>query len=352
MRSYSDGTSLLYQIAGSHKKKRKILIINFEDFALSAENLGPSLIEDLISIYKQEVYSERDFILMLDEVQNVRNWHKCLLPFSFKEYLHAMGIDTLDRLKIRSSKNEILKNLIQYMKWGGFPEVVLSAREESTKEILLTAYAQDVVMRDVALRKNIDNLQFLKWLATYLAQNISSRLTYRKLQNLYSAAFGEKVSTTTIANYLSYFEEAFIFFKVEHIALSEKRKLLKPFKIYIVDTGLRRALYPSPTSDVGRILENIVFLHLKRTCDQVYYYLTEKIEVDFICTRKSETYLINVSYVSKMSDLNPREIKSLLQPDLPDGRRIILTWDLRESIKEGSKTIELIPVYEFLLEAE
>ena len=91
---------------------------------------------------------------------------------------------------------------------------------------------------------------------------------------------------------------------------------------------------------------------MKRTCDQVYYYLTEKIEVDFICTRKSETYLINVSYVSKMSDLNPREIKSLLQPDLPDGRRIILTWDLRESIKEGSKTIELIPVYEFLLEAE
>ena len=378
---------MMKELSGKYNPKR-FLYINFEDYALSSQKLSSQILEDIVQVYTEEVYPGEGVFLFLDEIQNVEGWHRwvrnalelgrfsavvisgssskllsgelsslltgrhldiLVLPFSFREYLEYFKVLPKDRLKARSNLPALNNYLKSYVNFGGFPEIV-TISDESQKYFLLSQYAQDMVLKDVALRKGVKNVEFLKWLASFLAKNISRKVSIRSLQKLYKAFLGGKssVSTTTVSNYISFLEEAYIVFRCRKFSFSEKEALLSPFKIYMVDPGLRNAMYPSRTPDFGHLLENMVFLHILPFCERISYF-EERGEIDFVCEKNGEYILLNVTAATSEKELSDRELRSFDEFPIRSSRCFIITWNLHGKLRTKNCPIEIIPAAEFFL---
>jgi len=388
----SGKSTLLYQLIEDFSKQRdsrSILYVNFEDYSFSAENLGAEALETIVEVYRQEIYQDNDFLLFLDEIQNVEGWSNWvrtaidadivktifvtgssskilsgelaslltgrhvdfeLLPFSFREYLKARRYSPKDRIELMSKKNMYLNILKDYIIFGGFPEVVLNIDNEFLINKILSQYAEDMILKDVVARYNIVNLKLLKSIAKYLAQNIGNRVTIRKIQRNFEDTFEKKSSTTTISNYISYLEMAYIFFEVHNFDYSIKKTVKSPLKYYIVDPGLRNAMFPSFTPDRGRLLENAVYLKLRNIYEEVFYWMGKN-EIDFVCKKGDKFDLYNVSYVSRHEEIDQRELKGLVEfPYDHVDRRYLITWDLSGQLSYDGVNITSIPAYIFLAE--
>lgn len=386
-------STLLYLIIQNLMKEiapERCLYINFEDYTLSSLELTPSTIQRLLEVYGEKVYSGEDFFLFLDEVQNVKDWHRWVrtfldthhnntvfisgssskllsselaglltgrhvvfetLPFSFSELVINQGYST-DSIYIRKNKNAIKGLLAEYMRFGGFPEVVLRRPiNESRARRILTQYAEDILFKDISTHYNVLNMKLLKFVSLFLAQNSGCKLSIRGLQKVIEAEFGEKSSTTTIANYIQYLEEAYMSFEVRHFDYSIKRAIRRPSKYYMVDTGLRNAMCGSLTPDRGKLLENVVYLYLRTIYDDVFYW-SGKREIDFVCREGKEIDLYNITYVSDVNEISVRELEGFLE--FPSGKavrkRYLITWDLQRTITHKNITIEAIPAYVLLLQ--
>ncbi|PLV56742.1 ATP-binding protein [Thermotoga sp. SG1] len=385
-------STLLYQLMEEFSKEtdpKSLLYVNFEDYAFSSERLTPETLETILGVYREEVYQGESSLLFLDEVQNVEDWHRWvrtvidtgvvktifvtglsskllsgelasllsgrhvdfeLFPFSFKEYVIAKGYSFSDKLDLISRKNVYLFLLKDYLTYGGFPEVVMSANEEEVFNKILSQYAEDIVFKDVAARYGLENLKLLKALTKFIAQNVGNRFSIRKMQRYFEDIFDKKSSTSTISTYISYLESVYFCFEVPKFEHSFKRTIKSPVKYYLIDTGLRNVIYPSFSPDRGRLLENAVYLKLRSMYEEIYYW-EEKNEVDFVCRKGNDLMLYNVSYVSRESEIKERELRGLVEFPYPAPERYLITWDLYTELSLDGVKIKVLPAYLFLLDA-
>ena len=260
-------------------------------------------------------------------------------PLSFKEYCQFKNIS------IKHS-SEFLGHIRDYLKWGGFPEVVLM-NSDNEKQLILKQYLNDIVLKDVISRNEIRNKKALDQIIIYYFTNLSSLHSYSSLKK----AFG--IPTQTSADYTRYLTEAFTVFEVQRYHANLKVQHRDPKKIYIIDTGLRNVHNASRQEDLGKLAENVVYLQLRRNGCEISYY-SNKGEVDFLVTELGvPTQAIQVCY-SNLEDPSTyqREITSLKnclqETQLTEG--VILTLDREESLQVDNKTIQLIPLYKWLLE--
>lgn len=384
-------STLLYQIMEELSNERgseSFLYVNFEDYAFSSEELTPKTLEHIVDVYKQEVYHGKDFLLFLDEIQNVNEWYRWVrtavdsglirtafvtgssskllsgelatlltgrhidfevLPFSFKEYVAFRGANPTRKLDLIANKDKYISLLVEYLTYGGFPEVVSNVEDKRLVNSILSHYAEDIVLKDVATRYEVENLKLLKILSKLIPQNTGNRLSIRKLQKHFESIFGKSASTTTISNYISYLESAYFCFEVPSFDFSIKKISKKPAKYYLIDTGLRNIISPSFTPDRGRLLENVVYLKLKSMYEEIYYW-EGKNEIDFVCKKGKDLVLYNVSYVSQESEVKERELKGFVEFPFPVGERYLITWDLRTEISLDGVKIKAVPAYLFLLD--
>ena len=384
-------STLLYQIMEVLSKEREtesLLYVNFEDYAFSSEELTPKTLEAIVDVYKQEIYRGNDFLLFLDEIQNVNEWHRWIrtavdsglirtafvtgssskllsgelatlltgrhidfevLPFSFKEYVAFRGANPTRKLDLIANKDKYISLLVEYLTYGGFPEVVSNVEDKRLVNSILSHYAEDIVLKDVATRYEVENLKLLKILSKLIPQNTGNRLSIRKLQRHFESIFGKSASTTTISNYISYLESAYFCFEVPSFDFSIKKISKKPAKYYLIDTGLRNIISPSFTSDRGRLLENAIYLKLKSMYEEIYYW-EGKNEIDFVCKKGKDLVLYNVSYVSQESEVKERELRGFVEFPFPVGESYLITWDLRTEISLDGVKIKAVPAYLFLLE--
>jgi hypothetical protein len=383
-------STLLYQLMEDFSKggdPKSLLYVNFEDYAFSSEKLVPAVLESIIDAYKQEVYQGENFLLFLDEIQNVENWHRWirtaidsnlaktifvtgssskllsgelasflagrhvdfeLFPFSFREYVTARGYGFTDKFKLISEKNIYLSLLKDYLMYGGFPETVKNTEREEVIGRILSQYAEDIVLKDVVARYSVENVKLLKALSKFIAQNIGNRFSVRRMQKYFENIFAEKSSTSTISNYISYLESAYLCFEVPKFDYSLKELVRSPVKYYLIDTGLRNAIYPSFSPDLGRLLENAVYLKLRNMYEGVYYW-EEKNEIDFVCRKGNDLVLYNISYASKESEIKERELKGFIEFPSPVAERYLITWDLYTELVWNDLKIKALPAYLFLL---
>ncbi|WP_372589303.1 ATP-binding protein [Fervidobacterium pennivorans subsp. shakshaketiis] len=382
-------STLLYQLMwelSAERDIKSILYVNFEDYAFYSEKLTPKTLENILGVYRQEICPEGDFIIFLDEIQNVEDWHRWvrtvidsglaktvfvtgssskllsgelatllsgrhvdieLLPFSFKEYLYANGYNPSGKLELIAKKDIYLSFLKDYLTFGGFPEIATRGSDEQLIYNILSDYAEDIIFKDIVSRYNTQNIKLLKTLSKVVAQNISNKISIRKLQKDFQDIFAEKSSTSTLSNYIAYLESAYYCFAVQRFDYSIKEINKTPAKYYLVDTGLRNAISPSFTPDRGRLLENAVYLRLRTMYEEIYYW-EGKNEIDFVCRNKNTLDLYNVSYISDESELNERKLKGLLEfPHKANGRYVI-TWDLHKELSLNGQKIQFIPAYIFL----
>ena len=357
-------------LAQFSKKFKNFYYLNFDDERLIDFNVGD--FDNLMTAWQKKYSSKTIF---LDEIQNVENWERFvrriyeegykifatgsnakllsselatrlsgryfkieLYPFSFKEFLNFKKIDY--RKKDTGSKVKVLKSFDYYLKNGGFPEFVRYKDSEFLKRIY-----EDVLYKDLLIRFNIREVKAFKQLADFLFANFTKEISYNSLKN----TLGFK-SVTSVKNYIEFIQESFLVFELYKYDYSLKKQYVSDKKIYIIDNGIRKVIAFSFSADSGKLLENLVFLELKRRGQEVYYFKDKK-ECDFAVREKNKIKIV-MQVTDNLNDGNrERELSGLLAAmekfKLKEG--LILTKDQEDIIKNGKLVINVVPVWKWLL---
>ena len=262
-----------------------------------------------------------------------------LYPFSFAEYLSLKNIDPAE--KTSNNLALVLTAFDEFLLHGGFPEYLKTNEQEVLKRIY-----DDIVYRDLIVRFGIRNVNGFKNLTQYLFTNFTSETGYLPLAKL--LGFN---SATSIKDYLNILSEGYLIFELTKYDFSLKRQYTSNRKIYVIDNGLRNIVAFRTSADMGRLLENTVFLELKRRGLDVWYYKSkDNRETDFL-VNPTKPVLIQVCYDLQNPGTRQREISSLsvCMKELKLDYGIILTKNEEEVINTGNAVIKVIPVWKWLL---
>lgn len=271
-----------------------------------------------------------------------RNVRTELYPFSFNEYLKFKGIQHKKNDFYSSEKSTQLKKAFRnYLLNGGFPEFL-----KTSHPLYLNNLYENIIYKDVIARYNIRSVRTIIELIHFLISNISKETSYNSLKKVFGLS-----NAISVKEYISYFENAYLIFSINKFDFSLKKQLANPKKIYAIDTGLANSVSFQFSDNFGRQLENAVFLQLKRLGYEIYYH-KNKVECDFIIRQNGK--IINAIQVSHSIDnesVRSREInglqEALLMYDLKSG--LIITEDEEETITINELTIQVIPVWKWLL---
>ncbi len=252
-----------------------------------------------------------------------------LFPFSYGEYL------------LNGNKEQGISSFEDFLELGGFPEYLNS----NNKSVLLQLF-DDLIYRDIVVRHGLRNAKVVRELGVYLATNIGKEFSYNKLAKTF-----ELGSVNTMLSYISYFEDAYLFFTVPRFSYSLKQQAKNQKKIYCIDSGLIGNISLSFSKNKGRLLENMVFIELQRRAKNVFYY-RNKGECDFVVLKNQHIEnLIQVCYELNYDNLQ-RELNGLKEAmdELKLNTGLILTMNQHDKISQGDKNIIVKPVWVWMLE--
>jgi len=366
--------------------KHQILYLNFEDEKLLGA--GAEDLDKLLNAFYEltKLGAKEEIYLFLDEIQNVKNWevwvrrihdmykniHLILtgssskllskeistslrgrvlsiqiFPLSFKELLNWKKITyDLNTISKSNQRFELKRVFSEYLNQGGYPAIF---KNTELKQQILQSYLESIILKDIVERYNIRDSKKLKLLSNLLFEGVARDLSYTKLANFISS-LGYKLSKKTIIDYLSYFEEAYLFFQSLKYEYSLRKQLGSIKKLYCIDNGLLNTVSFKFSEDRGRLLENLIFIELKRRNKKVFYN-KDTYECDFIIQEKDK--IIEVIQVTEKLTMEneKREIGGLLEAikkfNLKKG--LIVTADEERDIELEGKKIRVIPVWKWLL---
>ena len=328
--------------------KEATIYINFENRKLMPlkEDYFNSIIE---FAYAEDLFKRYETIyLFLDEIQRIEGWEQYVrsiydefkekikifvsgssanllskeysklltgrhlttqvLPLSFREYLKFKYFILSDKKPTEREEAKIKKHLIEYIKTGGFPDVVLG----EDKETILSQLFTDIVSRDVLSRAGIRKENILDEFSYYLSSNVSNLLSFNNM-NKYFTNRGVKISVPTLLNYFWHLKNAFLFFDSLIFSYKVKDQMQYPRKIYCVDNGITNLAGFKTSENFGRLYENTVAIELLRKgFDLFYWKARNQDEVDFVIKKGTKvTQLIQVCYEMETMDVKQREVKAL-----------------------------------------
>lgn len=303
------------------KSRNNFYYFNFED--QRALEFEVSDFERLDEVFRSE-YGDRE-AYFFDEIQNVTGWERFvrrmldggkkfvitgsnasllsrelgtrltgrhityeLYPFSYEEMLDF------------TSRKASAESFREYMKTGGFPEFLRHRKIEMLQELM-----NDILVRDIVARHGLRGMKPLKELAVYLISNAGKEFSYSKLAKYFGMG-----STNTAISYISYFEDSYLIFTVPKFDYSYRRQSVSPKKAYSIDVGLSFANSASFSQDLGRALENMVFLHMRRKYKDIFYYKGRK-ECDFLAKDKGKIVEAVQACLELTEDNKDREISGL-----------------------------------------
>jgi len=272
-----------------------------------------------------------------------RNFPASLFPLSFREFCGFKLKRELAEKDFHGAEEKArLKKLFKsYLKNGGFPEVVIQNFRP-----LLQEYLKNIIYRDIVLRHKIKNETSLREISAFVISNIGVNLSLEKISRMTKVK-----NLMTVKNYLSHLEDTFLFYAVPKFSYSVKDQIYNPDKIFVVDIGMYNEVAFVSSANSGRVLENIVFLELKRRGRDVYYF-RENNECDFVIREKNRPD--TAIQVTKRLDAQneDREINGISEAmeKLKLKKGLIVTEDQEDERIIKGKKIKVRPVYKWLLE--
>ena len=264
-----------------------------------------------------------------------------IYPFSFREYLKFYKVKPeKEWFYLTEKKVQLIQLFEKYLSTGGMPEYI----KNKDIDYIRTIY-ENILYRDIIARYLIKRQKLLKELVSILMTNISSQFTYNSLKKTLGLS-----NAITVKEYISYLHNSYLFFELQKFDFSIKKQLNAPKKIYVIDPVFHQLCGLTFSLNKGKLLENIVFIELKRNRKEVYYF-SNKNECDFLIrdgVKISEA--IQVCYLLDASN-KEREIAGLLEAmetfHLKEG--LLLTQEQEEEITENGKKIKVLPVWKWLL---
>ena len=348
--------------------------INFDDERLI--NFTVHDFNNLVILWKKKYNS--NFIL-IDEIQNVTDWERFarrvhdegyklfitgsnakllsselsthltgryqkleLYPFSFQELVHYHNLDLSSNLS-SAIKAKIFKLFDEYLLHGGFPEYIKYKDDEYLKRIY-----EDILYRDIITRFGIKEVKSFRQLSNYIFTNFTKEASYNSLKNI----LGIK-TTMTVRSYVGFLEESYLIFELFKYDYSLKKQYTSDKKLYVIDNGMRNATAFYFSDDRGRLLENLIFIELKRRGKNLYYF-KDKLECDFLIQEKN-MIVGAVQVTQKIDQANEkREFEGLKNAfdRLRIKNGLILTENQNETRTINAKKIIIQPIWQWLLEKE
>lgn len=348
--------------------------LNFDDNQL-LENWN----EDLVMKMLDDVYPGYDY-LMLDEVQNLQNWDLWInklyrrsknliitgsnakmlssematvltgrylqieiLPFSLNETMRWKNINP--ESEEQSAQAIVIAD--DYMHNGGYPETIPS--RSITKSYLSTLF-DSILLKDVAKRHNVRNTTDLYNLATYLLSNFCNPVSATDLAVVLGMS-----SVTTTKKFCDYLAEPYLFYYLPRF--NNKLKLMKkaPNKVYVVDNGFVQSTAFNLSENLGRLLENQIFVELLRrgyipSLTLFYYRTRNDKEIDFVIRKGAKVeQLIQICYDMTSEKTRKREFDALIEAakELHCDNLLVITNSEKDELKRGNSTIRITPVKDF-----
>ena len=334
------GKSTLLEIYQDYLKENgveegQIISINFE-------NADYEELKDRKKLYeyiKKRLVNGKKTYVFLDEIQNVNEFEKTvdslfinkdvdlyitgsnayllsselatlltgryieikMLPLSFKEYISAFP-----------DNNNYQMLFLEYMKNGGMPGTI-SVLDSGMNDInkYLDSIFSTVVFKDIMARNKITDKTLLENIIKFIFDSIGSPISTKKISDTLTSK-GISTSNHTVENYITSFVESYLIYKAERFDVKGKNLLVRDYKYYSVDTGLRSYLLGKKSdSDMGHILENIVYLELLRRGYRVYVGKVDDMEIDFVAQNRDGLKYFQVSLTVREEKVLARELKSL-----------------------------------------
>ena len=372
--------------------KNRIFMINFED-----DRLLEFTVKDF-SILVEEYYKKfpdnksKECYFFFDEIHNVPDWEMFIrrltdsekikvyitgssakllskeiatslrgrsiatevFPLSFIEYLKFNNINIDLNGMFSSRKTAVLRNAFDsFMQTGGFPEI--QGLDRSDRILILQNYINTVIQRDIADRHQIRETRILKLLVNKLMNEFSRQFSVNKFYN-YLKSLNFSCSKNTLYDYIGYLEDSYLIFNVSEYSKSFNKKNTSPKKVYIADTGLINSEIFLSDYDRGHLLENIVYMHLRRnSLNEIFYYKTsgkndlKSKEIDFFVIDKlhCKKHLLQVSWEIDNKKTFDREVSALeaaMKEQKVDDATII-TYNTENNING----INVVPIWKWLL---
>jgi predicted AAA+ superfamily ATPase len=337
-KSYLLRMMIKHLIENQKVPRKNILYINKDISALDFIDSSNQLIK-VVNEYRQVMKPMGKVFILLDEVQEIKNWEKAvnslsqdykfdyevfitgsnanllsaelstylsgryidfeIFPFSYEEYI---GFNNLDKSK---------DSFLAYLKNGGIPESCHLEDPEMKRNYLLSL-KDSIVLRDIVRRHHIRDVYLLDKLLNFMIDSIGSLFSINKVVN-YLKSSGYKCNAETIGNYVGYMKEAFFIHEVDRFDIKGKKILSSEKKYYLNDLGFKYFLFSSFDFAVGKYLENAVYLDLKRKGYQVYTGTLKNKEIDFIAEKDNERKYLQVCYVLADESVIAREFGNLEQ---------------------------------------
>jgi predicted AAA+ superfamily ATPase len=390
----SGKTYVMFQLIKELSKKipkENIFYINFEDERIErTKETLTKLIPTLLQLYGN---GKKTYFLFLDEIQIMPEWSRWLrrvfdsyrnitffvsgsssklsskeiptelrgralnfeiFPLSFEEFLSFKDIKLEKHFEYSERKiSEIKKALVEYIEYGGFPEIVL---EDSIlqKKRIIQEYFKTIVSRDIAERHNIKKIyllhDFLKLLLN--TKNFSINKSVKILHSQ-----GKEVGKGTLINYSNYVQESYFCFFIPIFSYKIKEQLRYPQKVYFVDNSFITNISFRFSKDYGRLYENVVALQLRRIQAknpllEIYYWKDKTNEVDFVLKEGLKVeQLIQVCYDIEDFMTKEREVKALVEAskELRCNNLFVITQDYEAEEQHKGKKIKFMPLWKWLL---
>lgn len=345
-------------------KSNQIIHINLEDADYDFKDY-----KELYHFINDKIVSEDNFYVFLDEVQNVPGFQRAvdslyikknvdvyitgsnayllsgelatllsgryieikMLPLSFREYISAFDNNNYQQL------------FLDYMRNGGMPgNINILKSNVNDLDKYLDGIFSTIVYKDIMARNNITDKLLLESVIKYIFDSIGSPISIKKISDTLTSK-GISTSNHTVENYITALLESFLIYKAERFDVKGKNLLARDYKYYVVDSGLRSYLLGKKAdSDMGHILENIVYLELLRRGYKVYVGKVDDLEVDFVAENRDGLRYYQVALTVRDEKVLERELRSL-QKTGDHYPKTLLTLDMDlETDYDGIRKVNVV----------
>lgn len=365
------GKSTLFEIFINYLKEtgikdEQIIKINLEDASYDFKDY-----KELYNYVNEKLDSKKQYYVFLDEVQNVSMFQKTvdslyikknvdvyitgsnayllsgelatllsgryveikMLPLSFKEYLSAFN----------GSDKSRYEYFLDYMRNGGMPgNIPILKDNPNDLDKYLDGIFSTIVYKDIITRNNVTDKMLLESVLRFIFDSIGSPISTKKISDTLTSK-GMSTSNHTVENYISAFVESFLIYKAERFDVKGKNLLMRDYKYYVVDQGLRSYLLGKKAdSDMGHVLENIVYLELLRRGYKVYVGKVDDLEVDFVAENRDGLKYFQVALSVRDEKVLERELRSL-QKTGDHYPKYLITFDMdMEADYDGITKINVV----------
>lgn len=362
---------ILFQVMNeikNHDQDAEIIYIDKEDYQFDAIKTYVDLMNYLQTerkrngkcyLFIDEIQDIKNFEIALRSLQSDNDWdifctgsNATLLSGELATYLAGRYV----QIRIYSlTYNEFLEfhqlsnssdSFLKYIKYGGMPHLINFRMEDAIVYEYLRNITDTIVLRDIIARYNVRNIHFLNDLIQYLADATGSIVSAKRISD-YLKSQQINLSPKLVLEYLVYLESVYFVDRVKRSEVGGKKIFEIGDKFYFEDLGIRHALIPFQQKDINKVLENVVYHHLKACGYSVFVGKHGVKEIDFVAEKNGNKLYIQVAYIITDKETHDREFGNLLaiEDNFP---KMVVSMD--ETASGNFKGVEHFPIRKFLLE--